>query len=36
LPPDQTALFRTDYVATAKPEQAAPVERRSWWRRLAG
>jgi hypothetical protein len=23
-------------VATAKPEQAAPVERRSWWRRLAG
>jgi hypothetical protein len=23
-------------VATAKPEQTAPVERRSWWRRLAG
>ncbi len=23
-------------VATAKPEQAAPTERRSWWRRLAG
>lgn len=23
-------------VATAKPEQAVPVERRSWWRRLAG
>ena len=23
-------------VATAKPEQAAPSERRSWWRRLAG
>jgi hypothetical protein len=23
-------------VATAKPEQAAPAERRSWWRRLAG
>jgi hypothetical protein len=23
-------------VARAKPEQAVPVERRSWWRRLAG
>jgi hypothetical protein len=23
-------------VATAKPEQAAPSEHRSWWRRLAG
>jgi hypothetical protein len=23
-------------AATAKPEQAAPSERRSWWRRLAG
>jgi hypothetical protein len=23
-------------VATAQPEQVAPSERRSWWRRLAG
>jgi hypothetical protein len=23
-------------VATTKPEQAAPVERKPWWRRLAG
>jgi hypothetical protein len=23
-------------VATAKPEPAATIERRSWWRRLAG